>query len=80
MMINTKLCSSRQLFIGLGLLVFNATFNTISVIYRGDKLYLWRKPKGPKKAIDTDLSEVTVKIYHIQLHNSIFEPDLNSQL
>ena len=41
------------------LMVFNAIFNTISVIYRGGQLYLWRKPEDPEKT--TDLSQVTDK-------------------
>ena len=40
-------------------MVFNATFNTISVIYRGGQIYWWRKPEDPEKT--NDLSEVTDK-------------------
>ena len=42
--------------------VFNATFNNMSV-YRGGNLYWWRKPDYPVKTID--LSQVTDKLYHI---------------
>ena len=39
-------------------MVFNATFNTISVIS-------WRKPEDPEKK--SNLSEVTDKLYHITI-------------
>ena len=51
---------------GMRASVFNATFNTISAIYRGDHFYWWRKPEYPKKT--TDLSQVTDKRYHIMLY------------
>jgi hypothetical protein len=41
--------------------VFNVTFNNISVIYHGGQFYWWRKPKYPEKT--TDLPQVTDKLY-----------------
>ena len=43
--------------------VLNATFNSISVIYRGGLYYLWREPEYPEKT--TDQLQVTHKLYHI---------------
>ena len=45
-------------------MVFNATFNNISV-YRGGHVYWWRKPEYPEKT--TDLQQVTDKVYHVML-------------
>ena len=45
------------------LMVFNATFNNISV-YRGGLLNWWRKPEYLEKTTDTD------KLYHIMLYTS----------
>jgi hypothetical protein len=56
-------------------MVFNATFNNISVI-SWRQFYWWRKPEYPEKT--TDLSQVTDKTLS---HNVVSrEWDSNSQL
>ena len=50
---------------GPWVMVFNATFNNISFILRG-QFYWWRKSEYPEKT--TDLSEVTANLYHRMLY------------
>jgi len=44
-------------------MVIDATFNKISVIYRGGRFYWWRKSEYPEKT--TDLPQLIDKLYHI---------------
>jgi hypothetical protein len=63
---------------GYGFMVFNATFNNISVtnVYRGGQLYWWGNPEYTEKT--TSLSQVTDKLYRILLYRH--ERGSNSQL
>ena len=49
--------------LGVRVMVFIATFNNISDIYRGSQFYWWTKPEYPEK---TNLAQVTDKLYPIQ--------------
>jgi hypothetical protein len=49
-------------------MVVNATFNNISVIYRGGQFYWWRKPEYQEKT--TDLSQVTIVLISIHQYHS----------
>ena len=67
---NEVVHTSYFFFWGGGGMMFNATFNNISVIYRGGQFYWWRKPEYPDKS--TDLSKFTDKLYHIVLYRVHF--------
>ena len=59
-------------YIQFRFMVINATFNNISVMYRGGQLYWCRKPEYPQKT--TDLSQITDTLYHIMLYRVHLEP------
>ena len=66
------LCNHFDSLLVVCLMVFNATFNNISIQYVVAVSFFfffffwWRKPEDTKKT--NDLSQVTVKLYHILLY------------
>jgi hypothetical protein len=62
---------------GVRVMVFNATFNNISV-YRGGQFYWWRKPEYLEKTTDLQVAD---KLLHTVLSSTLsHEQDSNSQL
>ena len=58
---NPQAVPKTGIYIRVMVMVFNATFNNISVVYRGCHVDCWRK-QDPEKT--TDLPEDTDKYYH----------------
>ena len=56
--------------LGLGFMLFNATFNYTSVIYRGGQFYWWRRGNRSIPGESRRLPQVTEKLYHIMLCTS----------
>ena len=54
----------------LRVMLFNANFTTIFLLYRGSQFDWSGKPESPEKT--TDLPEVTDKFYHIILYQVHF--------
>jgi len=62
-------------------MLFNATFNNISVynVFCGGQFYWLSKPEYPEKT--TNLAQVTIKLYHNVVSSTTHnERDFNSQL